>query len=414
MPTTEVASTTISVFTRHSEDCDHADDNQYKKCDCRKSLYIYKNGKVMYKSAKTRSWTQAEKVAQAERDQRDPVKIELAKIAEREAVKAAAELAKMVPLAEALEQWLGSNKSARKVSLEAYRSTTRRIIRWARPLGVTYVSDVTPELLSKWHSDWSPDSDRKENRIKLTTQAALLVRIKAFFEWSVAIGYIPKSPALMLKAIPPDDSQTLPLTTGQFDELLKATERLDAEARYESVKIGNQLRAIFLVQRWTGLRIGDVVKLPKAVLKGNLIHMDMQKTGVTIECVVPDHVVNALNSLPLRREEHPDYWFWSRKCSALVNTNKWIRKVRNLNKYLSFRDEDGEPMEFRSHMLRDTFAVEMLLAGVPRENVSKLLGHRSIAVAERYYAKWVKTRQRKLQGEVIQALRKMGATVGGD
>jgi site-specific recombinase XerD len=414
MPTTEVASTTISVFTRHSGDCDHADDNQYKRCDCRKSLYIYENGNVTYKSAKTRSWAQAEKLAQAEWDLRDPVKIELQKIAEREAPNPAAELSKMVPLAEALQQWLGSNKSARKVSMEAYRSTTRRILRWAHPLGVTYVSDITPELLSKWHSDWSPDSDQKENRIKLTTQAALLVRIKAFFEWAVAIGYIQKSPALMLKAITSDDSQTKPLTPGQFDELLKATERLDAEARYESAKIGQQLRAVFLVQRWTGLRIGDVVKLPKAVLRGNLIRIDMQKTGDTIECVVPDNVVNALNALPLRKEEHPDYWLWSRKCSALVNTNKWIRKVRHLNKYLSFRDEDGEPMEFRSHMLRDMFAVEMLLAGVPLENVSKLLGHRSIAVTERYYAKWVKARQRKLQGEVIQALRKMGATVRGD
>jgi integrase len=139
-----------------------------------------------------------------------------------------------------------------------------------------------------------------------------------------------------------------------------------------------------------------------------------QKTGEEIECVVPDEVVEALASLPLRKEEHPDYWFWSRKCSALVNTNKWVRKVRQLNKHLSFRDEDGEPMDFRSHMLRDTFAVQMLLNGMELENVSKLLSHKSIAVTERYYAKWVKARQRKLQTEVKAALRKMGAKVGGD
>ena len=41
-----------------------------------------------YVSAKTRSWEQAERVAQAERDKRDPVKIELQKIAEQEATKA--------------------------------------------------------------------------------------------------------------------------------------------------------------------------------------------------------------------------------------------------------------------------------------------------------------------------------------
>jgi integrase/recombinase XerD len=65
-------------------------------------------------------------------------------------------------------------------------------------------------------------------------------------------------------------------------------------------------------------------------------------------------------------------------------------------------------------MLRDTFAVEMLLHGMELENVSKLLSHKSIAVTEKYYAKWVKARQRKLHTDVKAALRRMGATVGGD
>ena len=42
-------------------------------------------------AAKMRPWEQAERVARAERDQRDPVKIKLQKIAEQEATKAAKE-----------------------------------------------------------------------------------------------------------------------------------------------------------------------------------------------------------------------------------------------------------------------------------------------------------------------------------
>jgi len=48
----------------------------------------YENGKKSTVSCKTRSWAEAEKVRQAELDKRDPVKKELARIAEREAVKA--------------------------------------------------------------------------------------------------------------------------------------------------------------------------------------------------------------------------------------------------------------------------------------------------------------------------------------
>ena len=54
-------------------------------------------------------------------------------------------------------------------------------------------------------------------------------------------------------------------------------------------------------------------------------------------------------------------------------------------------------------MLRDTFAVEMLLTGVPLEQVSILLGHKSIKITEKHYAPWVKARQEQLAANVRKA-----------
>ena len=45
------------------------------------------------------------------------------------------------------------------------------------------------------------------------------------------------------------------------------------------------------------------------------------------------------------------------------------------------------------HRFRDTFAVELLLTGVPIERVSILLGHESVRTTERIYAPWVRSRQ---------------------
>lgn len=47
-------------------------------------------------------------------------------------------------------------------------------------------------------------------------------------------------------------------------------------------------------------------------------------------------------------------------------------------------------------MFRDTFAVELLLAGVPIDQVSLLLGHSSVKVTEKHYAPFVKARQAQL------------------
>jgi len=60
-------------------------------------------------------------------------------------------------------------------------------------------------------------------------------------------------------------------------------------------------------------------------------------------------------------------------------------------------------------MLRDTFAVELLLAGVPLEKVSKLLTHESIKMTEQYYSPWIRRREDQLQDELGEALTSMGA-----
>jgi len=138
-----VSSSTIPVFTRHSAECPRADEPRWKRCNCRKSLYIREGGKTTYVSAKTRSWDETERFAQRERDRRDPVRVQLQKIADAEMAKAESSAAKLVPLREAFEQWLTGMKKPGDTSVNAYRSTTRRILRWAEREGLVYVSDVT-------------------------------------------------------------------------------------------------------------------------------------------------------------------------------------------------------------------------------------------------------------------------------
>ncbi len=52
---------------------------------------------------------------------------------------------------------------------------------------------------------------------------------------------------------------------------------------------------------------------------------------------------------------------------------------------------------FGIHQFRHTFAKRLLLSGASVENVSLLLGHKSIAVTQRHYNKFVAERQRNLE-----------------
>jgi hypothetical protein len=44
--------------------------------------------------------------------------------------------------------------------------------------------------------------------------------------------------------------------------------------------------------------------------------------------------------------------------------------------------------------------VELLLAGVPLERVSILLGHSSVKITEKHYAPWVRERQEQAEANV--------------
>ena len=271
----KITTTTVTVFTRHSADCKKTDP-QWKRCNCRKSLYIYADGKVTYKSAKTRSWETAEKAAQAERDARDPVLLRLKEINDDVSAKTAG----AITVETATHRWLKGFKVQPSSTAKAYRGM-----------------------------------------------------------------------------------------------------------------------------------IGDVLKLARTHLIGNRLVLTTQKTKADFDRVMPDDVAEALRSLPPQPHAHPDYFFWSRTCSHLSLTSRWTKRVKMLRPHLHFVDDHGKPLEFHSQMLRDTFAVDMLLAGMPLEDVSRLLTHKSVRTTEKYYARWVKAREKKLEEKMVEAMRRMGAKV---
>jgi hypothetical protein len=150
--------------------------------------------------------------------------------------------------------------------------------------------------------------------------------------------------------------------------------------------------------------------LPRTALTGNSLSLTVLKTIADAQPVLPDQAVAALKAIQPRRSVDPDYFFWSGQSNHITLGKKWAARIKRLNRYLALIDDHGKPMQFHSHTLRDTVAVELLLADVPIETVSKLLTHKSIRVTELHYAPWVKSRQRQLRDKAIDAPEKMSVS----
>jgi integrase len=155
-----------------------------------------------------------------------------------------------------------------------------------------------------------------------------------------------------------------------------------------------RLRALILLMRWSGLSILDAVTLERARLRSHRLLLYRHKTKVPVFVPLPPSIASLLSALP---NSNPKYFFWSGNGDPHTAKKGWQRSLRRLFKNVGLKTDDGQPKRCHPHMLRDTFAVELLLAGATLDQVSILLGHSSIKVTERHYAPFVKARQLQLE-----------------
>ena len=135
----------------------------------------------------------------------------------------------------------------------------------------------------------------------------------------------------------------------------------------------------------------------------NKLMLYQAKTGTPVFVPLPPHVADLLRSIPAGLKPNPNYFFWSGNGLPKTFVANWQRAYRRLFKVADLRKPDGTPKRCHCHMFRDTFAVEMLLAGVPIDQVSILLGHASVRVTEKHYSPWVRARQDQLEKSVQSA-----------
>jgi integrase/recombinase XerD len=234
-------------------------------------------------------------------------------------------------------------------------------------------------------------SYRESWKLSGISSSKKLERVRAFFRFCNNRGWIRGNPAAGLKAPVTRSRPTLPIEKGDFEKIVWACQLFPTKGLYGA---GNQIRVRAFVHllRYSGLRIRDCVLLTEDKIVGNKLMLYSSKTGVPVYIPLPEFVVKdlagAYELIPGK------YFFWSGAGEVKSCVNDWQRSLSRLSKLAGVR--------FHAHMLRDTFAVELLQKGVSLETVAILLGN-SIKVAEKHYSPWVKSRQNSLTTEIEKA-----------
>lgn len=207
---------------------------------------------------------------------------------------------------------------------------------------------------------------------KAGTVNTMLKRVKLFFEWCVAEGYVDLSPAKEVKLLTEGEALPKWLSEEQEDLLVKAVKKkyLGSTAKKKSYR---ELAIIMLMLK-AGLRIGEVTGL-----KWDNVQLAEGKGKMLVhgkghqQRVVPI-IADLAEILQAYKDHHGmkgEYVFYSQMSDTI--TERMVQKLIKGFEGISLKDVVID--ELHAHMLRHTFAHNLAKKGMALEAVARVLGH---------------------------------------
>lgn len=252
--------------------------------------------------------------------------------------------------------------------------------------GITYVRDLSPDLLERFKFEGLP------KKMKDSSRGMYTAKMRAFLREAERLGWIEARLADRVRPHHHEHESTLPFEETEIAKMFAAAPRI--------------FRLLFQLMLETGLRISDAMRFdPAQLIKGEhlwIYPFRMAKRKrlarpqvVRFEVFISDGLKTAIDEAKTEwGSPNLPFWFYP---NARATYKQIYREMQRIGEECGIAD-------CRPHRLRDSFAVRKLLAGLSLDDVSRLLGHASVSMTEQAYAAWVPARARRLEGIVAATL----------
>ena len=262
-------------------------------------------------------------------------------------------------------------------SLRKYEFVLHRFGQFLRAQSVDQVAFITPLVISNYIGDRLRDRHpHRSNTLTAETIKSDLRILRRVFSYALECHYLAENP-VRIPRLNTEGGKTLPFTLEELERIVH--ERL--------VQQRPELLALVMTFLYTGLRISDVVNLPKKALDFDTDQLVLrtQKRGRLVSLALHPSLRAVLT-------QHLEHQTGVQRTSPLVFTTRAGKPLRNLDGLLRriFRRAGIEGGH--AHRFRDTFAVRLLEKGASLYDVAKLLGI-TVPVAEKHYAPYVQELQ---------------------
>ena len=266
-------------------------------------------------------------------------------------------------------------------TLRKYRLLFRQLTAFAESQGVGFLKQLDVAMCREFRTTW------KDGNLAALKK---LERLRSFFRFCVENAWLIENPAKKLRNPKCGQRPTLPFSPEEMTRILDAAEANIGKVQRHGRENAALLHALILLLRYAGLRIGDAVGCSVDRLAAEKLRLYTQKTGTHVHCPLPAFVADELDAVPKKSAR---YWFWTGAGKLQTAVADWQGRLKDIF-------DDAKVSGGHAHRFRDTFATELLLAGVPIERVSIFLGHESVKTTEKHYRPWVRERQEQAEADV--------------
>jgi len=278
-------------------------------------------------------------------------------------------------------EYMEIERGSALASVENYDRYLRRFAGFARANQVDVPEKIDHELLRKYHL-WLhrlPDASKKVPISKLTANYHLIA-LRAFLKYLIKRGIAVPSPE-EVELAKTDERQISFLDDEELDLLLSKPDLNTIQ--------GVRDRAILNLLFSTGLRVSELCNLKKNDINLEKNEFSVVGKGGKVRVVFLDHEAKeSLERYLTTRDDKSEFMFLGyghvnqAQNSKLKTQNITPRSVqRMIHKYARMA---GITKKVTPHVLRHSFATDLLMSGADIRSVQELLGHASITTTQIY------------------------------
>ena len=285
-------------------------------------------------------------------------------------------------LVDAYLEALSAERGAAANTLEAYRRDLTAFIGFTRALDRPLLA-VTPGELARYAENLSAEG------LAPASVARRLSAVRQLYRHLAAEGLIEESPALNLK--PPRKARALPrtLSVGEVDRLIETAHKLAEGTRGRERARALRLACLMELLYATGMRVTELVSLPRTVLAGDPRLMTIRGKGGRERLVPLGAAARRALEAYLALGDDPEdgvapmlktrYLFPSRAVEGHLTRQAFAVELKGLAEAAGLSPDSVSP-----HVLRHAFASHLLDRGADLRAVQQLLGHADISTTEIY------------------------------